>query len=79
LKPKKFESAIFWGLGIHEGHWWKSVIFPKPHEDSSIEVTNKFAEEIGFEGSLISFTYSQNRSTGFSSGEYGGKNTFWYF
>ncbi|MDR3285328.1 MAG: hypothetical protein LBS83_01445 [Holosporales bacterium] len=28
------------------GHWGKSVIFPKPHEDSSIEVTSKFAEEI---------------------------------
>ncbi|MDR3285516.1 MAG: hypothetical protein LBS83_02420 [Holosporales bacterium] len=36
-------------LNVHEGHWGKSVIFPKPHEDSSIEATNKFAEEIGFE------------------------------
>jgi hypothetical protein len=26
--------------------WGKSVIPPKPHEDSSIEATNKFAEEI---------------------------------
>jgi small GTP-binding protein len=33
-------------LDIHEGNWGKSVIPPKPHEDSSIEATNKFAEEI---------------------------------
>ncbi|MDR3285333.1 MAG: hypothetical protein LBS83_01470 [Holosporales bacterium] len=33
-------------LDIHEGHWGKSQIPPKPHEDSSIEATNKFAEEI---------------------------------
>ncbi|MDR3285358.1 MAG: hypothetical protein LBS83_01595 [Holosporales bacterium] len=33
-------------LDIHEGHWGESQIFPKPHEDSSIEATNKFAEEI---------------------------------
>jgi ATP-dependent helicase/nuclease subunit A len=33
-------------LDIHEGHWGESVIPPKPHEDSSIEATNKFAEEI---------------------------------
>ncbi|MDR3285799.1 MAG: hypothetical protein LBS83_03905 [Holosporales bacterium] len=56
MKPKKFESAIFWGLGIRSaelecvrymrGIWGKSVIPPKPHEDSSIEATNKFAEEI---------------------------------
>ncbi|MDR3285610.1 MAG: hypothetical protein LBS83_02915 [Holosporales bacterium] len=31
----------------------KFVISPKPHEDSSIEATNKFAEEIGFKGSLL--------------------------
>ncbi|MDR3285681.1 MAG: hypothetical protein LBS83_03290 [Holosporales bacterium] len=54
MKPKKFESAIFWGLGIRsaepecisEGHLGESVISPKPHEDSSTEATNKFAEEI---------------------------------
>ncbi|MDR3285752.1 MAG: hypothetical protein LBS83_03660 [Holosporales bacterium] len=46
MKSKKFESAIFWGLGIHEGHCGKSVILSKPREDSSIEATNKFAEEI---------------------------------
>ncbi|MDR3285263.1 MAG: hypothetical protein LBS83_01105 [Holosporales bacterium] len=40
-------------LDIHEGNWGESMIPPKPHEDSSIEATNKFAEEIGFEGSLI--------------------------
>ncbi|MDR3285491.1 MAG: UDP-N-acetylmuramoyl-L-alanine--D-glutamate ligase [Holosporales bacterium] len=33
-------------VDIHEGNWGKSVIPPKPHEDSSIESTNKFAEEI---------------------------------
>ncbi|MDR3285492.1 MAG: ribosome biogenesis GTP-binding protein YihA/YsxC [Holosporales bacterium] len=33
-------------LDIHEGHWGKSQISHKPHEDSSIEATNKFAEEI---------------------------------
>jgi hypothetical protein len=38
---------------VHEGHWGESQIFPKPHEDSSTEATNKFAEEIGFEGSLL--------------------------
>ncbi|MDR3285763.1 MAG: hypothetical protein LBS83_03715 [Holosporales bacterium] len=31
--------------------------FPKPHEDSSIEATNKFAEEIGFEGSHYFLNY----------------------
>ncbi|MDR3285699.1 MAG: hypothetical protein LBS83_03380 [Holosporales bacterium] len=71
LKPKKFESAIFWGwvyeaqnrsvLNVHKGHLGKSQISPKPHEDSSIKATNKFAEEIGFkreigfERSLILF------------------------
>ncbi|MDR3285701.1 MAG: prolipoprotein diacylglyceryl transferase [Holosporales bacterium] len=34
-------------LDIHEGgHWGKSQISPKPHEDSSLKATNKFAEEI---------------------------------
>jgi glutamyl-tRNA synthetase len=33
-------------LDIHEGHLRESQISPKPHEDSSIEATNKFAEEI---------------------------------
>ncbi|MDR3285736.1 MAG: cation diffusion facilitator family transporter [Holosporales bacterium] len=33
-------------LDIHEEHWGESVISSKPHEDSSIEATNKFAEEI---------------------------------
>jgi primosomal protein N' (replication factor Y) len=40
-------------LDIHEEHWGESQISPKPHEDSSIEATNKFAEEISFERSLI--------------------------
>jgi murein DD-endopeptidase MepM/ murein hydrolase activator NlpD len=33
-------------LNVHEGHWRESQISPKPHEDSSIEATNKFAEGI---------------------------------
>ncbi|MDR3285250.1 MAG: SPOR domain-containing protein [Holosporales bacterium] len=33
-------------LNIHEGHLGGSQIPPKPHEDSSIEATNKFPEEI---------------------------------
>ncbi|MDR3285206.1 MAG: hypothetical protein LBS83_00800 [Holosporales bacterium] len=53
MKPKKFKSAICWGLGIHEGNCGKSVIPSKSYKDSSIEATNKFAEEIGFEGSLF--------------------------
>jgi hypothetical protein len=56
LETQEFESAIFWGwvyeaqnrsvLDIHEGNWGKFVISPKPHEDSSIEATNKFVKEI---------------------------------
>ncbi|MDR3285190.1 MAG: hypothetical protein LBS83_00720 [Holosporales bacterium] len=57
MKSKKFESAIFWGLGIHEGHCGKSQISPKPHETSSIEATNKFAEEIELRKSIFSSSF----------------------
>ncbi|MDR3285096.1 MAG: dethiobiotin synthase [Holosporales bacterium] len=33
-------------LDIYEGHWGESQIFPKLHEDSSIEATYKLPEEI---------------------------------
>ncbi|MDR3285459.1 MAG: hypothetical protein LBS83_02110, partial [Holosporales bacterium] len=40
-----YEAQNQSALDIHEGHLEKSQIPPKPHENSSIEATNKFAEE----------------------------------
>ncbi|MDR3285641.1 MAG: Asp-tRNA(Asn)/Glu-tRNA(Gln) amidotransferase subunit GatB [Holosporales bacterium] len=43
-------------VDIHEGDWGESQISQKPHEDSSIEATNKFAEEIELRKKSISIT-----------------------
>jgi hypothetical protein len=48
LGVKRKNGAQNRSVDIHEGNWGESVIFPKPHEDSSIEAMNKFAEEISF-------------------------------
>ncbi|MDR3285596.1 MAG: hypothetical protein LBS83_02845 [Holosporales bacterium] len=40
---------------VREGHWGEFVISTKPREDSSIEATNKFAEEIELRRKSIIF------------------------
>ncbi|MDR3285796.1 MAG: hypothetical protein LBS83_03880 [Holosporales bacterium] len=53
MKPKKFESAFFWGLGIHEEHLGKFVISPNPMMIRAQKRRTNLQKKLSYEKSLI--------------------------